>query len=135
MGGRLQKIAAVIAAASALAASAGTDDPNGLVNRASAAGTTAKNGGWTASLFVTRPPVEKDAPALGAVTTVGARLSRPISRHARVSVDVFNIFDKPAGTTDYFAATHAAPPAATADTDFFHPADGRGIRLGLKITF
>jgi len=99
------------------------------------AGTTTKNGGWTASLFVTQPAIEKDAPALGAVTTVGARLSRPISRNARVSVDVFNIFDKPAGTTDAFAATHAAPRAGLADADFFHPADGRGIRLGLKITF
>ena len=99
------------------------------------AGTTTKNGGWTASLFVTQPAIEKDAPALGAVTTVGARLSRPISRNARVSVDVFNIFDKPAGTTDAFAATHAASRAGLADADFFHPADGRGIRLGLKITF
>jgi hypothetical protein len=52
-----------------------------------------------------------------------------------VSVDVFNIFDKPAGTTDYFAATHVEPRAGLADTDFFHPPDGRGIRLGLKITF
>ena len=77
------------------------------------AGTTTKNGGWTASLFVTQPAIEKDAPALGAVTTVGARLSRPISRNARVSVDVFNIFD----------------------TDFFHPADGRGVRLGVRVTF
>ena len=135
MGGRLQKIAAAVALASAFAGGALADDPNGLVSRAAAAGTTTKNGGWTASLFVTRPPVEKDAPALGAVTTVGARLSRPISRHARVSVDVFNIFDKPASTSDYFAAMHAAPPAAIADTDFFHPADGRSIRLGLKIIF
>jgi hypothetical protein len=121
--------------ASAFASNAlADDDPSGLENRA-AAGATTKTRGWTASLFVTRPTVEKDAPALGAVTTVGARLSRPISRRARLSVDVFNIFDKPAGTTDYFVATHSAPRTGIVDTDYFHPADGRGIRLGLKITF
>ncbi len=133
MGGRLQKIAAIFAAAGAFAGNALADDPNGLSDRAASAGATAKQAGWTASLFVTQPAREKDVPALSAVTTIGARVSRPIARHARVSVDVFNILGKSPATTDYFGATHDAPRVS--DTDFFHPADGRGIRFGLKISF
>jgi hypothetical protein len=133
VGGRLQKLAAVIAAMSAFAGDALADGSNEPAHAASA-GTTAITAGWRASLFVTKPALEKDAAPFGAITTVGARLSRPVARNAHVSLDVFNILDKSPGTTDYFTATHGAAPRI-ADPDFFHPADGRGIRLGLKITF
>ena len=123
-------MAAAFAAVSAFAGAACAADPN----IATYAGTTATNGGWLASLFVTKPPLDKDAAPFGAITTVGARLSRPLAPHARLSVDVFNILDKSPGTADYFTATHGMAPRAD-DPDFFHPADGRGIRLGLKITF
>ena len=117
-------------AASAFAGGASAADPIA----AASAGTSATRSGWRASLFVTKPPFEKDAAPFGAMTTVGARLSRPLARNARLSVDVFNILDKSPGTTDYFTATHDIAPRA-ADPDFFHPADGRGIRLGVKIGF
>ena len=55
------------------------------VERVAAAGTTATGAGWRASLFVTRPEVKDDAFPLGGSSTVGARLSRSISKHARVS--------------------------------------------------
>jgi len=130
VGGRLQKVAAIIAAASAFAGTAAADE---ALDRLASAGATAKTSGWTASLFVTQPAKEKDVPALAAVTTVGARLSRPLAKHTRVSVDVFNILGKSPASSDYFAATHSAPLAN--ETDFFHPADGRGIRIGIKVTF
>ena len=134
MGGPLQKIAAACALASAFAGTAFAHDPDGLINRAASAGPTAKNAGWTASLFVTKPTVERDAAALALGSSVGARLSRPLTRHSRLTVDVFDQLARPSATPDDFAAMHAIPRANLAD-DFFHPADGRGIRLGLKITF
>ena len=115
---------------SAFAGAAAADD---AVDRLASAGTTTKTSGWTASLFVTQPAKEKDVTALSAVTTVGARLSRPIAKRARVSVDLFNILGKAPATRDYLSATLDAPRAN--DTDFFHPADGRGIRIGVKIGF
>ena len=122
-------MAAAFVAAAAFAGGACAADPSTVAN----AGTTAISSGWRASLFVTKPPVEKDAAPFGAITTIGARLSRPIARGVRVSVDAFNILGKSPGTSDYFTATHDAPLAS--DPDFFHPADGRGIRLGVKISF
>ena len=119
-------MAAAFAAAAAFAGGASAAEQ-------ASAGTTAITSGWRASLFVAKPALDNDAAPFGAVTTIGARLSRLVARHARVSVDVFNVLDKSPGTTDYFTATHGAP--LTSDPDFFHPADGRGIRLGLKITF
>ena len=118
---------------SALAGAAFADGPGAMVNRAASAGATANTNGWTASLIVTQPAKEIEVPALAAVTTVGARLSRPIAKRARLSLDVFNLLGKSPASTDYFATTQPAPLAN--ETDFFHPADGRGIRLGLKITF
>ena len=122
-------MAAALAAVSAFAGGACAADPSAVAN----AGTTAITSGWRASLFVTKPPVDNDAAPFGAITTIGARLSRPITRNVRLSVDAFNILGKSPGTTDYFTATHDTPAAS--DPDFFHPADGRGIRLGVKIGF
>ena len=137
MGGRLQKIAAIVAAASAFAGGACAADRNASAY----AGATAITSGWRASLFVTRPPIDKDASPFGGITTIGARLSRPLTRHVRVSVDAFNVLGKSPGTTDYFTAAHG--PCAV-DPDALNPAGacpgmleagGRGLRLGLKITF
>jgi hypothetical protein len=122
------------ALASAFAGSALADEPNGPANRAASAGAVGENAGWRTSLFVTKPTVEKDADALALGSTVTARFSRPLTKHTRVSIDLFDTLQKPAGTPDDFAAVHTAPHANVAD-DFPRPADGRGIRLGLKITF
>jgi len=122
-------MAVIMAAVSAFAGGAAAAEANGSAY----AGTTAVTSGWRASLFVTKPPIDQDAAPFGGITTIGARLSRPLAPNARVSVDVFNILDKSPGT-DYFTAIQGAAPRV-ADPDFFHPADGRGIRLGLKITF
>jgi hypothetical protein len=120
--------------ASAFAGSALADDPNGLVNRAASAGAIKENGGWRASLFVTKPTVEKDADALALGSTVTARFSRPLTKHSRLSVDLFDTLQKPTGIPDDFAAVHSVPRANVAD-DFTRPADGRGIRLGIRINF
>ena len=134
MGGQLQKIVAAFALASAFAGNALADDPNGLVNRAASAGAIKEEGPWQASLFVTKPTVEKDADALALGSTVTARFSRPLTKRSRLSIDLFDTLQKPAGIPDDFAAVHSVPHANFAD-DFTRPADGRGIRLGIRINF
>ena len=98
-----------------------------------AAGTTAVSNGWRASLFVTRPEVQDDQ--LRGSNTVGARFSRRLSRDTRVSVDVFNVFDKKMDAIDPLAATRSLAHPAIGDNYLFHPAEQRGVRVGIKLTF
>lgn len=105
------------------------------IERVAAAGTTATGAGWRASLFVTRPEVKDDAFPLDGSSTVGARLSRPLSKHARVSVDVFNVFDAPTRPLDPLAVTRSPAAMGIAENYLFHPSEGRGVRLGFRITF
>ena len=103
--------------------------------RVAAAGTTTTANGWRASLFVTRPEARDDQMRLRGSTTVGARFSRPLARDIRVSVDVFNVFDKEVVGYDPVAATHSLASPTIADSYLFHPAEQRGVRLGIRYTF
>lgn len=113
----------------------------GIATRYATAGATVRAaGGWTAKLFVSyfgaRPAMEEDGVMLRSSSTVSGQLSRRLSKHARLSVDVFNVFDQRVGDIDYFSASRQASAlAAPADGFFFHPAESRGLRVQLRTTF
>lgn len=113
----------------------------GIATRYATAGATVRAaGGWTAKLFVSyfgeRPAVEEDGVMLRSSSTVSGQLSRRLSKNARLSVDVFNVFDQRVGDIDYFSASRQASPLASpADGFFFHPAESRGLRVQFRTTF
>lgn len=103
--------------------------------RVVAAGTTATTNGWRASLFVTRPPAQDPALALGGSTTVGARISRPLGKGVRLSFDVFNVFDADRRALDPLAISRSSADPAIAENYLFHPAESRGVRVGISVRF
>jgi hypothetical protein len=53
----------------------------------------------------------------------------------RLSLDVFNMFDRAPAAADYFSASQLWQPTALSDTYLFHPGEPRGFRVRLKKTF
>ena len=130
MAGRVKTIARVTALASLVGGIAFAAPPERVV----AAGTTTTTHGWRASLFVTRPQAADPTLALGGSTTVGARISRTIGRDVRLSFDVFNVFEAQRRGIDALAWTRGAE-AAIAENYLFHPAESRGVRVGISLRF
>jgi outer membrane receptor protein involved in Fe transport len=95
--------------------------------------------GWSASLFVANPR-DRDTPdgvaaRVRSMSFVNAQLTRRLTKTARVSFDVFNVFDKRAADFDYFSASAAWSRPGSRDDFLFHPAEPRGFRLSLRVTF
>jgi hypothetical protein len=143
--GRLQKVAAILGAVSALAAlpalaADGTDYIAGAVERSASAGATLRvPNGWSASLFVSsigrRQTIEEDSLRLKASSFVNARLSRNLSKKTRVTFDVFNVFDRRLGNVDYFSTTRVWNQPGAGDNFLFNPLEPRGFRIRLRTTF
>ena len=134
--GRLQKVAAALVAASALAA--GTASA-GEWDSLSAGATLKAPNGWRASLFVSsfgsRQPVEDNAARVKLSSFVNARLSRNLSKQTRVSVEIFNIFDHRLDNVDYFSTTRVWAQPGAGDNFLFNPAEPRGFRIRLRTSF
>ena len=112
MSGRVQKIAATIAAAAACA---------GAAHATELAGTTLHDrSGWSASLFVSPPPDKQSytepAPPIAMPPAVNASISRPLAKGLRLSFDVKNVFDRHLPSDSYL----------------FQPAQPRGFMLELR---
>jgi hypothetical protein len=104
------------------------------------AGATVRNGSkWSASLFVkylgARTADDEDALRLRSSTTVGAQFITRLDKKTRLTVDVFNVFNRSAGDVDYFAASRLWSQPGTVDGFLFHPAAPRGIRALLSTRF
>lgn len=115
MSGRLQKIAATIAAAVACA---------GAAHATELAGTTLHDrSGWSASLFVSPQPdrhnYTEPAPEIVVPPAVNASISRPLAKGLRLSFDVKNVFDRHLPSDNYL----------------FQPAEPRGVVIQLRKTF
>ena len=115
MSGRLQKIAATIAAAVACA---------GAAHATELAGTTLHDrSGWSASLFVSSQPDRQNytdpAPEIVVPPAVNASISRPLAKGLRLSFDVKNVFDRHLPSDNYL----------------FQPAEPRGVVIQLRKTF
>lgn len=103
------------------------------------AGATVHNGIWSASLFVSRAThmgfADDGAARLATSPVVNGTMSRLLSRDLRLSLDVFNVFDRTPGATDYFSASQLWQPTTLSDTYLFHPGEPRGFRVRVRKTF
>jgi outer membrane receptor protein involved in Fe transport len=104
------------------------------------AGTTVRDrSGWSASLFVAyvdRVHFADDAAApLATTPVVNATVSRRLTRSTRLTFDVFNVLDRQVPGLDYLAASRAWDGSAAYDDFLFRPAEPRGFRLRLRISF
>jgi hypothetical protein len=84
---------------------------------------------------VTRPQAPDSTLALGGSTTVGARISRPLGRDLRLSVDVFNVFDVDRRPLDPLTAARSGANGVIAENYLFQPAESRGVRIGISVRF
>ncbi len=104
----------------------------------SAATTLHTPSGWTASLLVSslgkRESID-DGTGVKPSTFVNARLARSLSKSTRLTLDVFNVFDRRAADFDYFSAARLWNAPGAADSFLFNPAAPRGFRLKLRTTF
>lgn len=112
----------------------------GAARRIASAGTSLRTpDGWTASLLVNalgrRDSLADDSPPVRTSTFVNARLSRPVGKRSRLSLDVFNIFDQRVGNIDYFASSRLWDQPGAGDSFLFNPAEPRGFRVKLRTAF
>ncbi len=111
----------------------------GAAGRTISAATTVRTpSGWTASLLVNSlgaRDASDDAIRVKPSTFVNARLSRNLSKRTRLSLDVFNIFDRRTGDVDYFSAARLWSNPGAADSFLASPTEPRGFRVKLRTTF
>jgi TonB dependent receptor len=112
--------------------------PGAAERSASASATLRMPARWRASLMASylgkRAGTGEDA-SLRASTFVSAGLTHDLSRTARLSVEVPNLFGQRVRDVDYFWASRASGAFGAGDAYLFNPAQPRGLRLRLRTTF
>jgi hypothetical protein len=107
--------------------------------RLAIAGATLHDGrGWSASLFVSHAladPAAGDGVRLADSTAVNARLARRLSASTTLTLDVFNVLDRAAGTLEAFVASNHWNAGGMPRDFLVHPGEPRGFRLGVRWTF
>jgi outer membrane receptor protein involved in Fe transport len=145
-----RKAAAALIAASTFAACICRADgldaswPGAAERTSSATATLHIPSGWTASLLLTtldprsspdRALFDESAASLRSSTFVNGRLSRKLTPNARISFDVFNVFDQRVRNVDPFSSARLWEQSGASDSFLSNPSDPRGFRLKLRITF
>jgi outer membrane receptor protein involved in Fe transport len=86
--------------------------------------------------FGPRPLVQDDSVRSRATSLVNAQAGYQLAKRARVTVDVFNLFDEAVSDIDYyFTSRLPGEPLAGVEDIHFHPAVPRTVRAGLVIGF
>lgn len=119
---------------------AGNFIPGSIDKVASFGVTLTDQGPWSAAFqlryFGPRPLVEDNSVRSASTTLAYARLGYQLNRQTRVSLDVFNLFDKRASDIDYYYASRLPGEAAEGVEDrHFHPVEPRSVRLTLAYAF
>jgi len=122
--------------------------PGAIESAASAGVSVHELGPWSASLFVRyfgpRPLLEDDSVRSTSSTIVNTQVGWKVAAWAKLTLDVFNLFDARVDDIAYFyrSRLRGEPPADPAagkpggmDDVHFHPAEKRGARLVAAITF
>ena len=69
-------------------------------------------------------------------TLAYARVGYRLAPRTRLSIDVFNLFDRKASDIDYYYASRLpGEPAGGVDDIHFHPVEPRAVRLTLQHNF
>ena len=97
-------------------------------------------GPWFAQLqlryFGPRPLIEDDSVRSDATFLAYLRAGYRFDEHWKISVDVFNLFDREASDIDYFYASRlAGEDAAGVEDRHFHPVEPRTLRASVVYNF
>ncbi len=122
------------------------DDPAGnaipgALNRVLSFGATVNDmgrwyGGFDLRHFGPRPLVEDNSVRSASTTLAYARVGYKVGPRTRLTLDVFNLFDKQASDIDYYYQSRLPGEAAEGVNDIhFHPVERRSLRLTLAHQF
>ncbi|MGK5047186.1 TonB-dependent receptor [Janthinobacterium sp. GB4P2] len=119
---------------------AGKHIPGAIGKVASFGVTVTDQGPWSGAFqlryFGPRPLIEDNSVRSGSTTLAYARLAYQLNRKTRLSLDVFNLFNKRASDIDYYYASRLPGEAADGVNDrHFHPVEPRSARLTLSYAF
>lgn len=119
---------------------AGNFIPGSIDKVASFGVTVTDQGLWSGAFqlryFGPRPLIEDNSVRSASTTLAYARVAYQLNRKTRVSLDVFNLFDKRASDIDYYYASRLPGEGADGVNDrHFHPVEPRSVRLTLSYAF
>ena len=119
---------------------AGNFIPGSIDKVASFGVTVTDQGSWSGAFqlryFGPRPLIEDNSVRSASTTLAYARVAYQINRKTRLSLDVFNLFDKRASDIDYYYASRLPGEGADGVNDrHFHPVEPRSVRLTLSYAF
>ena len=119
---------------------AGNFIPGAIGKVASFGVTVTDRGPWSGAFqlryFGPRPLIEDNSVRSASTTLAYARVAYQINRKTRLSLDVFNLFDKRASDIDYYYASRLPGEAVDGVSDrHFHPVEPRSARLTLSYAF
>ena len=119
---------------------AGNFIPGSIDKVASFGVTVTDQGPWSGAFqlryFGPRPLIEDNSVRSASTTLAYARLAYQINRKTRLSLDVFNLFNKRASDIDYYYASRLPGEAVDGVNDrHFHPVEPRSARLTLSYAF
>ncbi|QYG07485.1 TonB-dependent receptor [Janthinobacterium sp. PAMC25594] len=119
---------------------AGNFIPGSIDKVASFGVTVTDRGPWSGALqlryFGPRSLIEDNSVRSASTTLAYARLAYQLNRRTRLSLDVFNLFNKRASDIDYYYASRLPGEGADGVSDrHFHPVEPRSARLTLSYAF
>lgn len=119
---------------------AGSSIPGSIATVASFGATLKDWGPWFGQFqfryFGPRPLIEDASQKSSATTLAYLRAGCRFSAATRLTLDVFNLFDRKASDIDYFYASRLkGEPAAGVDDIHFHPVEPRSLRATLTTSF
>ena len=93
-------------------------------------------GGLELRYFGPRPLIEDNSVRSASTTLAYARLGYKVAANTKLTLDVFNLFDKQASDIDYYYQSRLNGEAAEGVNDIhFHPVEPRTVRLTLVHNF
>jgi outer membrane receptor protein involved in Fe transport len=113
----------------------------GSVNKVASFGATVLDlghwyGAFNVRYFGPRPLIEDNSVRSSSTTMAYARVGYKINPRTRLTLDVFNLFDRQASDIDYFYQSRLRGEAADGVSDIhFHPVEARSLRLTLAHSF
>jgi outer membrane receptor protein involved in Fe transport len=113
----------------------------GAVDQVASFGATVTNwGNWSGAFqlryFGPRPLIEDNSIRSQATTIAYARLGYKLSQNAKLTLDVFNLFDRKASDIDYYYTSRLnGESVAGVDDIHLHPVEPRSMRMTWIINF
>ena len=96
-----------------------------------------KRWSWALQLryFGPRPLVEDNSVRSSSTTLAYLRVAYQVAPQARLSLDIYNLFNRKASDIDYFYASQLRGEAGPVSDRHFHPVEPRALRLTLQYRY